>query len=78
MIKKNLAVIINIITLLCAISFGYGFLNRDIQNTKENVAKNEECIKFMRNEWQRDVKIILEKVNTLEGYIKARAEIEKK
>jgi len=77
-IKKNFAIIINVIILLCALSFGYGLLNKDIENTSITSNKNEERIERMQNEWHRDIKIILEKVNTLEGYIKAKDRIEEK
>lgn len=77
-IRKNIAVIVNLIVLLFVLAFGYGLLNKDIETTKIQSNKNEASIVKMREEWHRDVKIILEKVSTLEGYVKAKERNENK
>ena len=77
-IRKNIAVIVNLIVLLFVLAFGYGLLNKDIETTKIQSNKNEASIVKMREEWHRDIKIILEKVSTLEGYVKAKERNENK
>jgi len=77
-VRKNIAVIVNLIVLLFVLAFGYGLLNKDIETTKIQSNKNEASIVKMREEWHRDVKIILEKVSTLEGYVKAKERNENK
>jgi hypothetical protein len=76
LLRKNVAVIVNLIIVLVALAFGYGFLHKDVQDTRDLACKNEASIEMMRQEWQRDVKIILEKVSTLDGYVKAKSERE--
>lgn len=77
-VRKNIAVIVNLIVLLFVLAFGYGLLNKDIETTKIQSNKNEASIVKMREEWHRDIKIILEKVSTLEGYVKAKERNENK